>query len=94
MAKAMWRGTVIAESDKCEIVEGNHYFPPNSIKKEFFKKSQTHSLCPWKGKASYYTIVVEGKENKEGAWYYPNPSFLAKKIKGHVAFWNGVKVIG
>jgi len=93
MAKALWNGEVIAESDAVEIVEGNLYFPPNSIKKEFFRESPTHTICPWKGKAIYYTIAVEGNENKDGAWYYPNPSFLAKKIKGYVAFWNGVQII-
>jgi uncharacterized protein (DUF427 family) len=92
MAKATWNGTVIAESDKTEVVEGNHYFPADSIKKELFKDSPTHSVCPWKGTASYYTIAVDGKENKDAAWYYPAPKDAAKQIKDHVAFWKGVEV--
>ena len=92
MAKAEWNGKVIAESDDCEIVEGNLYFPPDSIKKEFFKESDTHTTCPWKGLASYYDLAVDGETNKDAAWYYPHPSDAAKNIKGYVAFWNGVKV--
>jgi uncharacterized protein (DUF427 family) len=92
MAKASWNGKIIAESDNVEHVEGNVYFSPDSIKKEFFKETETHSTCPWKGEASYYTITVEGKENKDGAWYYPNPKEEAKNITGYVAFWNGVIV--
>ncbi|NAS29387.1 DUF427 domain-containing protein [Flavobacteriaceae bacterium R38] len=90
--KAIWNNTVIAESDETVVVENNHYFPPNSIKKDFFKNSDTHTNCPWKGIASYYTIEVDGKENKDAAWYYPEVSELAKGIKGHVAFWKGVTV--
>jgi len=90
MPKAIWNGTVIAETKKYEVVEGNIYFPPDSIKKEFFKKSDSHSTCPWKGEAGYYDIVVKGKVNKDAASYYPNPA--AKNIKGYVAFWNGVEV--
>ena len=92
MPRAIWNGAVLAESDKCEVVEGNQYFPPDSIKKEYFKESSTHTSCPWKGQASYYTIEVEGKQNQDGAWYYPNPKEKAKNIQGYVAFWRGVKV--
>ncbi|MCH8328884.1 MAG: DUF427 domain-containing protein [Nanoarchaeota archaeon] len=85
--KAIFNGVVIAESDKCKVVEGNQYFPPDSIKKEYFKPSSMHTICPWKGKASYYTVEVNGKTAEDAAWYYSNPSFLAKKIKDHVAFY-------
>jgi uncharacterized protein (DUF427 family) len=90
--KATWNGETIAESDKTVVIEGNHYFPMESIKKDYFKESDTHTTCPWKGKASYYTLEVEGKENKDAAWYYPTPSEMAKGIKDHVAFWKGVEV--
>ena len=90
--KAIWNNEVIAESDETVVVEGNHYFPPSSIRKEFFKETSTHTVCPWKGTASYYTVAVNGAENKDAAWYYPETSELAKNIKGYVAFWNGVKV--
>lgn len=92
MAKAMWNGVVLAESDKTEVVEGNQYFPPESVKREYFKETSTHTTCPWKGLASYYTIEVDGKENKDAAWYYPAPKDAAKQIKDHVAFWKGVEV--
>lgn len=92
MAVATWNGVVIAESTETEIVEGNHYFPPNSIKEEFFKASSQASICPWKGQASYYDIVVDGEVNSGGAWYYPDPKPAASNIKDHVAFWRGVKV--
>ncbi len=92
MAKAVWNGTVLAESDKTEVVEGNHYFPADSIVREHFKESATHSVCPWKGTASYYTVVAGGKENRDAAWYYPAPKDAAKQIKDHVAFWKGVEV--
>ena len=92
MAKAMWNGVVLAESDKTEVVEGNQYFPPDSVKREYFKETNTHTTCPWKGLASYYTIEVNGKENKDAAWYYPAPKDAAKQIKDHVAFWKGVEV--
>ena len=92
MAKAIWNGVVIAESDNCEIVEGNNYFPPESIKSEYFIPSDTHTTCGWKGEASYYTVTVNGEENKDAAWYYPNPKDKAANIKGYVAFWRGVKV--
>ncbi|MGB5819636.1 MAG: DUF427 domain-containing protein [Saonia sp.] len=90
--KAIWNNTVIAESDTTVVVENNHYFPADSIKKEYFKSSDTHSTCPWKGVASYYTLYVEGKENTDAAWYYPEVSELAKQIKGKVAFWKGVTI--
>ena len=90
--KAIWNNQVIAESDDTVVVEGNHYFPSSSIKKEYFKETSTRSVCPWKGQASYYSVVVDGNENKDAAWYYPKASELAKNIEGYVAFWKGVKV--
>ncbi len=90
--KAIWNDQVIAESDETIVIENNHYFPPDTINKEFFKKSDTHTVCPWKGTASYYTINVQGKENKDAAWYYPETSDLAKKFENYVAFWKGVKI--
>jgi uncharacterized protein (DUF427 family) len=92
MAKAVWNGTVLAESDDTVVVEGNHYFPPDSVHREYFTSSDTSSVCPWKGTASYYTLAVEGKENPDAAWYYPQPKDAAAEIKDHVAFWNGVEV--
>lgn len=92
MPKAIWNGTTLAESDKCEVVEGNQYFPANSINKQYFKDSTTHTTCPWKGIASYYTIEVDGQQNKDAAWYYPNAKEKAKNIEGYIAFWKGVKV--
>lgn len=92
MPRAIWNGVVIAESDRCEVVEGNQYFPPDAIKSEHFKPSSTHTTCPWKGVASYYDIEVEGKVNKDAAWYYPSTKEAAKKIEGYVAFWRGVQV--
>ncbi|MEO1013178.1 MAG: DUF427 domain-containing protein [Bacteroidota bacterium] len=90
--KAIWNNTVIAESDTTVVIENNHYFPSDSLKKEFFKDSGAHSTCPWKGEASYYTLEVEGKENTDAAWYYPEPKEAAQSIKGHVAFWKGVTI--
>ena len=92
MAKALWNGAVLAESDRYESVEGNVYFPPAAIKREFFQNSDTHTTCPWKGVASYYNVVVDGKTNADAAWYYPTPKDAAKQIKDHVAFWKGVTV--
>lgn len=92
MAKAIWNGAVLAESDRCETVEGNYYFPPDAINKEYFKDSSTHTTCGWKGVASYYTIEVDGKVNPDAAWYYPTPKDAAKNITGYIAFWKGVKV--
>jgi uncharacterized protein (DUF427 family) len=92
MAKAVWNGVTLAESDHTEVVEGNHYFPADSIDRSHFKESPTHSVCPWKGTASYYTVVADGKENPDAAWYYPDPKDAAKQIKDYVAFWKGVEV--
>jgi uncharacterized protein (DUF427 family) len=92
MAKASWNGAVIAESDDTEIVEGNHYFPPASINEEFLQESSESSVCPWKGTASYYDIVVDGEVNAGAAWYYPEPKPAASNIKDHIAFWRGVQV--
>lgn len=92
MPKAIWNGVVLAESDRCEVVEGNQYFPPDSVKRSYLKDSATHTVCPWKGTASYYDIVVNGQINKDAAWYYPAPKDAAKQIKDHVAFWRGVTV--
>jgi uncharacterized protein (DUF427 family) len=92
MPKAIWSGAVLAESDRCEVVEGNQYFPPDSINRRYFKESDKHTTCPWKGVASYYHIEVNGKVNKDAAWYYPSPKDAAKHIKDHVAFWRAVKV--
>jgi uncharacterized protein (DUF427 family) len=90
--KATWEGQVLAESDSTVVVDNNHYFPPEAIKREFFKESSTHTVCGWKGTASYYDVVVNGKVNKDAAWYYPSTSDRAKKIEGYVAFWKGVQV--
>lgn len=90
--KATWNGQVIAESDDTIMIEHNQYFPPGSIKKEYFKPSSTHSTCPWKGVASYYTLEVDGKENKDAAWYYPTAKDAAKNIEGRIAFWKGVQI--
>ena len=90
--KAVWNGKVIAESNETINIEGNQYFPINSVNKEFLEKSETHSVCHWKGTASYYNIVVDEKINKDAAWDYPSPFNLAEKLKGHVAFWRGVKI--
>jgi uncharacterized protein (DUF427 family) len=92
MARASWNGAVIAESDDFEIVEGNVYFPPAAVRSEFLKPSDTHTVCWWKGTASYYTLIVDGIENPDAAWYYPEASEKARNIKGYVAFWNGVTV--
>jgi uncharacterized protein (DUF427 family) len=90
--KAIWNNEVIAESNNTVVVEGNHYFPADSLKKDFIKPSGTHTICPWKGKASYYNIEVNGEINKDAAWYYPEPKEAAKQIKDHVAFWRGVAI--
>ena len=93
MPKAIWNEKVIAESEKVIKVEGNLYFPPESIKKEFFLENESHTVCPWKGKASYFDIVVDGKTNRSAAWYYPQPSSAAQEIKDYVAFWKGVTIV-
>ncbi len=90
--KATWQGITIAESDDTVVVEGNHYFPADSIRREYFKASDQHTHCPWKGEASYYDIAVDGAVNAGAAWYYPDPKEAATQIKGHVAFWKGVTV--
>ncbi|RAU83619.1 DUF427 domain-containing protein [Pontibacter arcticus] len=90
--KAIWNETVIADSDQTIEIEGNQYFPANSIKQEYFEKSETHTTCPWKGEASYYHIKVNGKVNLDAAWYYPDPKPKAEQIRGYVAFWKGVNV--
>ena len=92
MATARWNGVVLAESDHYHIVEGNYYFPPDSVRREYLMPSRAHSLCFWKGLASYYHIEVNGARNHNAAWYYPAPTVLAKRIKNHVAFWNGVEI--
>ena len=92
MVKAMWNGAVLAESENTVMVEGNHYFPHEAVDWQYFKDSETHTTCPWKGIASYYTIEVDGEENRDAAWYYPQPSEAASQIKNHVAFWRGVRV--
>ncbi|MDX1651030.1 MAG: DUF427 domain-containing protein [Brumimicrobium sp.] len=90
--KAIWNDQIIAESNETIIVENNHYFPPSSVNEEFLEESDTTSKCPWKGKASYYHVVVEGKKNEDAAWYYPDPKDAASEIEDYIAFWNGVKV--
>ena len=91
--KAIWNGAVLAQSDHTVVVEGNHYFPEDSINKEFFVPSETHTVCGWKGTASYYDIVVNSATNKDAAWYYPTPKDAAKEIENRVAFWKGVEVV-
>lgn len=90
--KAIWNDTVIAESAETEVVEGNHYFPAIAVKREYLKESPTHSVCPWKGTASYYSLVVDGEENNDAAWFYPDPKPAAAGIKDRIAFWRGVRV--
>ena len=94
MMRALWNGTVIAESPRTVQVEGNHYFPADTIRREYFGDSATTTVCPWKGTASYYTVSVDGKDNPDAAWYYPQPKDAAAEIKDHVAFWRGVTVEG
>jgi uncharacterized protein (DUF427 family) len=90
--RALWNNAVLAQSDNTIVVERNHYFPPDSINREYFRESNTHTTCPWKGQASYYDVVVGGEANKDAAWYYPEPKEAAKQIKNYVAFWKGVRV--
>lgn len=94
MLRAVWNGVVLAEAPRTVRIEGNHYFPPDSVKREYFSPTRSKSLCPWKGLASYYTVTVGDEVNPAAAWYYPHPSPVARKIKNHVAFWNGVRVEG
>ena len=91
--KAIWNNQVLAESNDTIVIEGNHYFPPQSINEIFFKPSNTHTHCPWKGEASYYNLEVNGKINQDAAWYYPVTKEAAKPIEGYIAFWKGVEVI-
>lgn len=93
MPKAIWNGAVIAESDDTVKVEGNHYFPRDSVKREYLVESDTHTVCPWKGVASYYTLEVDGESNVDAAWYYPEPKRGAETVGGRVAFWRGVKIV-
>lgn len=90
--KAVWKGKVLADSDETVVVEGNHYFPAESLRREHFRESATHTTCPWKGLASYYDVVVDGETNRDAAWFYPEPKDAAKEIKDRVAFWRGVTV--
>jgi uncharacterized protein (DUF427 family) len=90
--KAIWNGTIVAESDATRVIEGNHYFPPDSVKREYFKDSSTTSTCPWKGEATYYSLEVDGERNEDAAWYYRTPRDAAAEIKGYVAFWRGVEI--
>jgi uncharacterized protein (DUF427 family) len=92
MARATWNGTVIAESDRVEIVEGNVYFPPEAVQAELLRPSDTHTVCSWKGTASYYDVVVGDKAISDAAWYYPETLDAAKNVEGYVAFWRGVNV--
>ncbi|MBI1181156.1 MAG: DUF427 domain-containing protein [Alphaproteobacteria bacterium] len=92
MARAEWHGTVIAESDDTVVVEGNHYFPENTLRRDLVKPSDTTTVCPWKGTAHYYSLVVDGEENRDAVWYYPEPKAAAQQIRGRVAFWRGVTV--
>ena len=92
MARAIWNDTVIAESDETIVVEGNHYFPPDSVGSEYLVDNAAHTVCPWKGTASYYDVVVNGNVNTGAAWYYPDPKPAASDLKGRIAFWRGVKV--
>ena len=92
MPKAVWNGTVIAESDRTKVVEGNQYFPPDAVRREHLRESSTHTTCPWKGVASYYDVVVGSEVNKDAAWYYPETKEAANDIRGYIAFWRGVSV--
>ena len=91
--KAVWNGVTLAESDDTIVIEGNHYFPPNSVHREFLEDSPTHTTCSWKGEARYYNVVIEGRGNPDAAWFYPNPKDAASQIKDYVAFWKGVEVV-
>lgn len=90
--KAHWNGVVLAESDRGEVVEGNYYFPPDAVNREYLRESPSHTTCFWKGRASYHNVVVDGHVNADAAWYYPDPSDAAQAIRGYVAFWKGVRV--
>ncbi|GMA62179.1 DUF427 domain-containing protein [Alicyclobacillus fastidiosus] len=90
--KAIWNGAVIADSSNTVVVEGNHYFPLESVNQDYLLPSETHSVCPWKGTANYYDLVVSGRRNRDAVWYYPDPTEAAQTIRGRVAFWRGVQV--
>jgi uncharacterized protein (DUF427 family) len=90
--KAVWKDAVLAESDQTVVVEGNHYFPPEAVHRQYLKPSDTHTTCSWKGQASYYHVEVDGEVNRDAAWYYPDPKDAAQNIKDHVAFWKGVEI--
>jgi uncharacterized protein (DUF427 family) len=92
MPRATWNGAVLAESDACVVVEGNRYFAPEAVRREHLRPSATHTTCPWKGVASYYDVVVDGRVNRDAAWYYPDPKPAAEQIRGRIAFWRGVQV--
>ena len=92
MAKAVWEGAVLAESNSTVLIEGNHYFPPESLNRNFFRPTEHTSVCSWKGTARYYDVIVDGKTNRNAAWYYPDPEVATAIIKGRVAFWKGVKI--
>ncbi len=94
MPKAIWNNTILAESDQTIVVEGNHYFPTDAVNWQYFQPSDTHTICHWKGQASYYTITVNGQSNKDAAWFYPEPKDAAKQIRDYIAFWRGVRVEG
>jgi uncharacterized protein (DUF427 family) len=94
MAQATWNGAVVAQSDDTIVVEGNHYFPPESVDPALLRRSDSHTVCPWKGTASYYDVVVDGDVNRGAAWYYPDPKPAASDIKNYIAFWRGVQVTG
>jgi uncharacterized protein (DUF427 family) len=90
--KAIWNEAIIAESNDTVVVEGNHYFPSAAVQQGMLRESSTHTVCPWKGTASYYDVVVDGRVNKDAAWFYPEPKDAAKQIKDRIAFWKGIKV--
>jgi uncharacterized protein (DUF427 family) len=92
MAKASWHGVTLADSNSTVMVEGNHYFPPDSVRAEYFRPSETQTVCPWKGTARYRHVEVDGQRNADAAWFYPDPKLAAAQIKDHVAFWKGVRV--
>jgi uncharacterized protein (DUF427 family) len=92
--QAIWQDTVLAQSESTIALEGNQYFPPESVNQQYLRPSNTHTTCSWKGVASYYDVVVDGQVNKDAAWYYPAPKDAAQQIKGYIAFWKGVKSVG
>jgi uncharacterized protein (DUF427 family) len=92
MKQATWNGAVIAQSERCEVVERNQYFPAPDVKHEYLRESTTKTVCGWKGTAGYFDVIVDGKTNKDAAWYYPDPKAAAQNIKGHIAFWKGITV--